>query len=109
MLGLALVHGVTMALVLLLGLGVCFSLFTASANALVQLSSPPHLRGRVMSLYLFAFAGLAPVGGLVAGWLAEQGGTPLAFGVAGVAGLLAIAWAAHQLFGERLEPVSAEA
>jgi MFS family permease len=109
MLGLALVHGVTAALVLLLGLGVCFSLFTASANALVQLDSPPHLRGRVMSLYLFAFAGLAPVGGLVAGWLAEEGGTPLAFGVAGAAGLATIAWAARELFGERLGPASAEA
>jgi MFS family permease len=101
MLGLALVHGVPMAFVLLLGLGLTFSLFTASANALVQLSSPPHLRGRVMSLYLFAFAGLAPVGGLVAGWLAEEGGTPLAFSVAGVAGLLVITWATYQLFGEQ--------
>jgi MFS family permease len=109
MLGLALVHGVTTAFVLLLGLGVCFSLFTASANALVQLSSPPHLRGRVMSLYLFAFAGLAPVGGLVAGWLAQEGGTPLAFGVAGVAGLAAIAWAARELFGERLGTARAQA
>ena len=62
-----------------------------------------------MSLYLFAFAGLAPIGGLVAGWLAEQGGTPLAFGVAGVSGLLAVAWAAHELLGQRLEPVRAEA
>ena len=109
MLGLALVHTVPVALVLLLGLGMTFALFTASANALVQLDAPPHLRGRVMSLYLFAFAGLAPVGGLVAGWLAEQGGTPLAFGVAGVSGLLAVAWAARELLGQRLEPVRAEA
>ena len=41
-----------------------------------------------MSLYLFAFAGLAPVGGLVSGWLAHLGGTPLAFGFAGAAGLV---------------------
>ena len=108
MLGLALVHTVDAALVLLLLLGMCFSLFTSSANALVQLASPPHLRGRVMSLYLFAFAGLAPVGGLVAGWLAEEGGTPLAFGVAGAAGLTAIAWAAYELSGERLRPARVE-
>jgi MFS family permease len=109
MLGLALVHSVDGALVLLLLLGMSFSLFTSSANALVQLASPPHLRGRVMSLYLFAFAGLAPIGGLVAGFLAEQGGTGLAFGLAGLAGLLAIAWAAHALFSEPLRPVRAEA
>ena len=43
-----------------------------------------------MSLFLFAFAGLAPIGGLFAGWLAELGGTPLAFGVAGASGLVAV-------------------
>jgi MFS family permease len=109
MLALALAHTVDVALVLLLLLGMSFSLFTSSANALVQLASPPHLRGRVMSLYLFAFAGLAPVGGLVAGFLAEQGGTTLAFGLAGVAGLLAIAWAAYSLFSDTLRPARVEA
>ena len=109
MLGLAFVHSVDVALVLLLLLGMSFSFFTSSANALVQLASPPHLRGRVMSLYLFAFAGLAPIGGLVAGFLAEQGGTELAFGLAGVAGLLAIAWAAYSLFSEPLRPARAQA
>jgi MFS family permease len=109
MLALVLVHTVELALVLLFALGLSFSLFTASANALLQLSSPSHLRGRVMSLYLFAFAGLAPIGGLVAGWLAEQGGTPLAFGVAGASGLVVVAWAARELFGERLAPAHADA
>ena len=75
MLALAPVHTAGLALVLLFVLGLTFSLFTASANALVQLASPDHLRGRVVSLYLFAFAGLAPIGGLVAGWLAQVGGT----------------------------------
>jgi MFS family permease len=97
MLALSLVETVPAALVLLFVLGVSFSLFTASANALVQLAAPDHLRGRVISLYLFAFAGLAPIGGLVAGWLAEQGGTPLAFGVSGLTGLAAAAWAFREL------------
>jgi len=97
MLALAPVHTAGIALVLLFALGLCFSVFTASANALVQLASPDHLRGRVVSLYLFAFAGLAPVGGLVAGWLAQVGGTGLAFGVAGLSGLAAVAWAAPRL------------
>jgi MFS family permease len=97
MLALAPVHTATLALALLFVLGVSFSFFTASANALVQLASPDHLRGRVVSLYLFAFAGLAPIGGLVAGWLADVGGTQLAFGVGGVSGLAAVLWAAHRL------------
>jgi MFS family permease len=79
--------------VLLFGVGVSFTLFTANANALVQLGAPDHLRGRLIGLYLFAFVGLAPVGSLLAGWLAELGGTSLAFAVAGATSLVAIALA----------------
>lgn len=75
---------------LLFGIGISFTLFTANANALVQLRAPDHLRGRVIGLYLFAFVGLAPIGGLLAGWLAELGGTTLAFAVAGLAALVSI-------------------
>jgi MFS family permease len=77
--------------VLLYGVGVSFTLFTANANALVQLGAPDHLRGRLIGLYLFAFVGLAPIGGLFAGWLAELGGTALAFGIAGATSLVTIA------------------
>jgi MFS family permease len=97
MLALAPVRTPGIALVLLFALGLGFSLFTASANALVQLASPDHLRGRVVSLYLFAFVGLAPIGGLVSGWLADRGGTELAFTVAGLAGVAAVAWAYPRL------------
>jgi MFS family permease len=72
---------------LLFAVGVSFTLLTANANALVQLGTPAALRGRVLSLYLFAFAGLTPVGGLLAGWLVELGGTELSFVVAGLSGL----------------------
>ena len=108
LLALAPVHTSGLALVLLFVLGLTFSLFTASANALVQLASPDHLRGRVVSLYLFAFAGLAPIGGIVAGWLAEVGGTELAFAVAGFSGLGAVAWASRRLGHASLEPASIE-
>jgi len=73
--------------IVLFAVGISFTLFTANANALVQLAAPDHLRGRLIGIYLFAFLGLAPVGGLFAGWLAEIGGTSLAFAVAGVVSL----------------------
>jgi MFS family permease len=79
--------------VLLVGIGVAFTLFTANANALVQLASPDHLRGRLIGIYLFAFIGVAPVGGMLTGWLAEVGGTTLAFVVAGGTALLTIGFA----------------
>jgi MFS family permease len=67
--------------------GTCFTLWTSNANTILQLGAPDHLRGRVVSLYLWAFAGLAPVGGLLAGWLCDKGGTQLSFTVAGATGL----------------------
>jgi MFS family permease len=76
--------------ILLFAVGISFTLFTANANALVQLGAPDHLRGRMIGLYLFAFVGLAPVGGLLTGWLADLGGTQLAFAVAGVTSLATI-------------------
>jgi MFS family permease len=75
---------------LLFAIGVSFTLFTANANALVQLSAPDVFRGRMIALYLFAFVGIAPLGGLLAGWLAHVGGTQLAFAVAGATSLVTI-------------------
>jgi MFS family permease len=89
-LALAPVENALLASALLFAVGVSFTLFTANANALVQLGSPDVLRGRMIALYLFAFVGLAPVGGLLAGWLADLGGTELAFSVAGLTSLATI-------------------
>ena len=71
--------------VLLFFTGVCFTSWTANSQSLLQLTAPDHLRGRVLGMWLFAFAGLTPLGGLLAGWLADVGGTDLAFGVTGAA------------------------
>ncbi|HSI97110.1 MAG TPA: MFS transporter [Gaiellaceae bacterium] len=89
-LALAPVENAVLAGVLLIAIGVSFTLFTANANALVQLGAPDQLRGRLIGIYLFAFVGLAPIGGLFAGWLAHLGGTPLAFSVAGITSLVTI-------------------
>jgi MFS family permease len=89
-LALAPVENAYVAGTILFGIGIAFTLFTANANSLVQLAAPDYLRGRLIGIYLFAFLGLAPVGGLLAGWLAEVGGTSLAFAVAGVTSLGAI-------------------
>jgi MFS family permease len=87
---LAPVGSAPLAGLLLFGIGISFTFFTANANALVQLGAPDHLRGRLIGLYLLAFVGVAPLGGLFAGWLAELGGTTLAFAVAGLTALIAI-------------------
>jgi MFS family permease len=71
--------------VLLFLTGVFFTTWTANSQSIIQLTAPDHLRGRVLSIYLFAFGGFAPLGGLLAGWLSDVGGTRLAFFVAGIA------------------------
>ena len=107
-LALAPVQNAVLAGVLLCGIGISFTLFTANANALVQLRAPDHLRGRLIGLYLFAFLGFAPVGGLFAGWLASLGGTALAFSVAGLTSLATIGIASARRT-RALEPALSDA
>jgi MFS family permease len=80
-------HRPATAAVLLFAIGACFTLESSNSQSILQLSAPDHLRGRVLSLYMLSFGGVAPIGGVVAGWLAEVGGLTLAFAVAGGTGL----------------------
>ena len=77
---------VVIALLLFLG-GVCFTTWSSNTSSLIQLASPDHLRGRLIGIYFFAFAGTGTLGGIMSGWLTAFGGTELSFTVAGVAGL----------------------
>ena len=48
----------------------------ATTNTLLQMQIPDAVRGRVMSAYLWAVVGMAPVGSLLLGSLAERWGAP---------------------------------
>jgi MFS family permease len=98
---LAPVGTVWLACVLLFVAGVSFSTWSSNANSIVQLAAPDHLRGRVIGLYFFAFAGTGSVGGLLSGWLVHVGGTPLAFFVAGIAALGSAGVIGHLLRTQR--------
>jgi MFS family permease len=67
--------------------GIFFTTWSSNSNSLIQLSAPDHLRGRLIGLYFFAFAGTGTAGGIISGWLTEIGGTELAFAIAGIAGV----------------------
>ena len=45
-----------------------------AANTLMQVSTAPALRGRVMALYLMIFMGGTPLGAPVVGWVGETFG-----------------------------------
>jgi MFS family permease len=83
-------------------------LWMSNTQSLLQLTSPDHLRGRVLSLWLFAFAGSAPIGGLIAGWLTDVGGTALSFGVGGVASLVVAGMMLARPWHKLSQPVPAE-
>ncbi len=68
--------------------GICYSLYTASSNALVQLAVPAHVQGRLAGLYNYVFLATGPVGSLLAGWIAERAGAPMTFVAGGGAALL---------------------
>jgi sugar phosphate permease len=97
-------HSLVPCAILLFVTGISFTTWTANSQSILQLSAPDHLRGRVLSLYLLAFAGAAPLGGLLAGWLAHVGGTELAFGVAGIAGLAMTLYGLNTLREGRFAP-----
>jgi MFS family permease len=67
-----------------------------SANAYVQTTTAPAMRGRVMALYMAIFAGGTPLGAPLVGWIANVAGPRWALGVAAISGLaaaaVAIAW-----------------
>jgi MFS family permease len=62
---------------LLLPVGFCMMLQMSSSNTLIQAMVPDHLRGRVMALYSMMFMGMAPLGALLGGSLADRLGAPI--------------------------------
>jgi len=70
--------------------------FAAGVNSHLQLAVAPEMRGRVMALYSVVFLGSTPIGGPLAGWLAQAYDPRVALLLAAVAGLSA-AWAARAL------------
>ncbi len=77
-----------LVLVLLVAVGICYTVYTSATNAMVQLAAPDALQGRVAGLYSYVFLGTSPLGALFAGYLSQAGGTALAFGAAGVIGVV---------------------
>ncbi|MCW2902482.1 MAG: major facilitator superfamily 1 [Streptosporangiaceae bacterium] len=71
-------------LLLLVPTGVALMTFTTCANATMQLSVAPAMRGRVMGLYMFVFLGTNPLGAPVVGWMAEQFGPRLSIVIGGL-------------------------
>lgn len=75
-------------------LGAAAVTFVAAINSGLQLAAEPAMRGRVMALFSVVFLGSTPIGGPLAGWLAEAT-TPRATLLLAAAAGLAAAAAGH--------------
>jgi len=74
LLGFAWARYLPLSMLLLAGLGASALIAVNATNALLQQSVPDAWRGRVIALYSMSFGGTAPIGGLLAGTLAERVG-----------------------------------
>jgi MFS family permease len=103
---LAPMRSVVGCLVMLVVMGIFYTLYTSNSNTMVQLAAPPALQGRIAGLYSYIFTGTNPIGALIVGWLCAQGGTELAFAAAGVAGVLAVATGALWVYTHHISSVA---
>ena len=73
------------AAVCLLGAGFGAVVFYASAQTILQLDSPDHLRGRIMGLWMIVFSGSVPIGALWTGRAAVAWGVNVVMAASAVA------------------------
>ncbi|HET9933630.1 MAG TPA: MFS transporter [Polyangiaceae bacterium] len=70
-------------------IGVSAQTFTTTANGTVQLATDPHMRGRVMAIYMAIALGGTPIGAPIVGFVADRFGPRWALGVGAFAGFAA--------------------
>ncbi|MGO8983863.1 MAG: MFS transporter [Terriglobales bacterium] len=96
--GFALSKSLPLSEAILVLVGASMMAVFATVNSLVQLITTNEMRGRVMSVYNFAFRGGMPMGNLLSGWLVPIYSVPV---VLSVNGFLLIALALYFLIIQR--------
>ncbi|WP_114810585.1 MFS transporter [Paraburkholderia kururiensis] len=77
--------------------GVAALTFTNATNSLMQLTTEPSMRGRVMALRVAIALGGTPIGAPVVGWVADHLGPRWALGVGAASGFAAAMVAIHAM------------
>jgi MFS family permease len=83
LIGFACSRSLWLSLPLMLVAGYCFMVGLAATNTMIQMMVPDAFRGRVMSIYSMMFLGMAPVGGLLGGLVANRLGAPATVALGG--------------------------
>ena len=90
LIGFAVMPSFQLALATLSVVGFCSSAFMGLNMTLITSNSPPHLYGRMMSIYMLTFAA-QPLGAVPLAWLADVAGAPASLVVAGALVLAIVA------------------
>ena len=75
----------------------------ASSNTFLQTVVDDDKRGRILSLYTMAYIGVAPIGSLLMGSIAEKLGAPITLAIGGASTLIGAA-----AFGRKLDDFRAQ-
>jgi MFS family permease len=78
--------------------------FTNATNSLMQLTTEPAMRGRVMALRVAVALGATPIGAPLVGWVANHLGPRWALGVGAASGFAAAMVAVHAMAQQRRRP-----
>jgi MFS family permease len=81
----------------LIVIGVSALTFTNSTNSLMQLSTEPAMRGRVMAIRLAIALGCTPLGAPIVGWVADAYGPRWALAIGAASGFAAAIVGIHYL------------
>jgi MFS family permease len=93
----AVVRGLALELVALAAVGAASVTFLSKGNSTLQLAAEPQMRGRVMALWSVAFLGSTPIGGPIAGAVAQHLGGRWGLGLGAAACVFAAALGASVL------------
>ncbi|MBT2117981.1 MFS transporter [Dyella sp. LX-66] len=77
--------------VMLMLVGMAAQTYTTSTNSLVQLSTAPAMRGRVIAIQFAIALGGTPIGAPLVGWVADTLGPRWSLGLGALSGLAAVA------------------
>ncbi len=89
------VFWLSVALMIPVGYGVMLQM--SGSNTLIQSMVPDKLRGRAMAVYTMMFMGMAPLGSLFAGAVAEKIGAPWTVAIGGAGAIAGAYWFLQKL------------
>ncbi|MGH2829907.1 MAG: MFS transporter [Actinomycetota bacterium] len=103
-LAVALSRNVVLTSLALAAVGFAYTATVSATNSALQVTVPASKKGRVMSLYMMAWAGLFPVGSLLAGAAATLTGAPATLAFASIP--LAVATVVVRLRGKTFRSIA---